>query len=150
MEAAIWGLPGIAVSLQMPQQPPLKLDYSAAGQVAHGVVEHVLRDGLPKGILLNVNVPYLTAAEIRGLRVTRQGLRIYNDELIKRLDPRQRPYYWIGGEMPTGVEEEGTDYGALMAGCVAITPIQLDLTAHDFLKTLRASTRDWNGLPGKR
>jgi len=137
MEAAIWGLPGVAVSLQSPGHAP-RLDFAPAAHFAQHVVRHVMREGLPKGLLLNVNVPCLPQAQIKGIQVTRQGLRIYNDELVRRLDPRGRPYYWIGGAAPTGVEEDGTDYGAIMAGYVSVSPIQLDLTAHDQLDRLRA------------
>jgi 5'-nucleotidase len=64
-----------------------------------------------KGILLNVNVPYQAAGEIRGIKITRQGLRVYRHSLVERSDPRGRPYYWIGGNPPTGVPEDGTDIG---------------------------------------
>jgi 5'-nucleotidase len=60
--------------------------------------------------------------------------------LVKREDPRGKPYYWIGGEPPTGVAESGTDFGDLSAGYVSITPIQLDLTAYQVLKEVA----DWN------
>lgn len=93
--------------------------------------------GLPKDVLLNVNVPYRPEAEIRGLRITRQGLRVYHDLLDARQDPRGRPYYWIGGEAPTGVPEDGTDFGALAEGYVSITPLHLDLTAHQSMEMLR-------------
>jgi 5'-nucleotidase len=148
MEAAIWGLPAIAFSLRMPDEPLLKPDFTAASLIAQNMVKEVLQCNLPKGLLLNVNIPYLPLEEIRGLRVTRQGQRIYNDKLITRLDPRQRPYYWIGGEMPTGVPEDDTDYGALMEDCISVTPIQLDLTAHDYLKSLREQAREWPWQPG--
>jgi 5'-nucleotidase len=72
--------------------------------------------------------------------ITRQGLRVYRDELDKRSDPRGKPYYWIGGEEPTGVDEPGTDFGALQAGYVSITPLQLDLTAREAMETLKS----WN------
>jgi len=91
MEAAIWGVPGIAVSLDRPEG------------------------------LSGAAVDYKPAAEA--------AQRIYRDELIRRLDPRGKPYFWIGGDTPTGVEEPGTDYGALSAGFVSITPLQLDLTS---------------------
>lgn len=136
MEAAIDGLPGIAVSLDSPENHKGKLDYRAAASVARRVAEHVIADGLPKGILLNVNVPYLLESELKGFMVTRQGLRVYRDELDRRLDPRGRPYYWIGGQSPTGVDEPGTDFGALRAGYVSITPLQLDLTARDAMGRL--------------
>ncbi len=137
MEAAIWGLPGVAVSLQLPEAPPRLPDYAPAAAMARRVVERVLRFGLQQGALLNVNVPYLPLEAIRGIRITRQGLRIYRDELVKRLDPRSRPYYWIGGEAPSGVPEDGTDFGALHEGYVSVTPLQLDLTAHSLLDGLR-------------
>jgi 5'-nucleotidase len=101
----------------------------------------VIKNGLPPGILLNVNVPYLPAGQLGGFRITRQGLRIYRDSLVRREDPRGRPYYWIGGDNPTGVPEEGTDFGALAEGFVSITPIHLDLTAHHLEETFR--TWDW-------
>jgi 5'-nucleotidase len=89
---------------------------------------------------LNVNVPYRPVEAIQGVRLTRQGLRVYRDLLVSREDPRGRPYYWIGGEAPTGVPEEGTDFGALEAGFVSVTPLHLDLTAHRALDSLR----DWS------
>lgn len=137
MEAAIWGLPGVAVSLQLPESPPRVLDFQPAAQVAQEVVRRVMDFGLPPGTLLNVNVPYRPLEEMKGLRVTRQGLRIYRDELVKRYDPRNRPYYWIGGEAPSGVLEDGTDFGVLAQGYVSITPLQLDLTAWQVMDTLR-------------
>jgi 5'-nucleotidase len=97
----------------------------------------VLKDGLPDGVVLNVNVPYLKKDELNGYMITRQGLRVYRDALDARLDPRGKPYYWIGGESPTGVEEEGTDFGALKAGYVSITPLQLDLTHYKAMDVLK-------------
>ncbi len=137
MEAAIGGVPGIAVSLDSPENHQAALDYSVAARVGKEVAAMVIERGLPKGTLLNVNVPYLSYDEIQGIRVTRQGLRIYRDALVRRVDPQGKPYYWIGGQSPTGVPEEGTDYGALKAGFVSITPLQLDLTAYNTLQDLQ-------------
>ncbi len=130
MEAAIWGLPGIAISIDYEEYGQASLDYGPAARMAHQVVNRVIAQGLPKGILLNVNVPDLPSEDIKGVKVTRQGLRVYRDLLVRREDPRGRPYYWIGGEAPTGVPEEGTDFGALAEGYVSVTPLHLDLTAH--------------------
>ncbi len=130
MEAAIWGIPGIAVSLDRPEALSGPVDYGPAAEAARRIVLWLRdQDGLPEDMVLNVNVPYGPLSEMRGFRITRQGLRIYRDELVRRLDPRGKPYYWIGGEAPIGVEEPGTDYGAVLAGYVSITPIQLDLTS---------------------
>ncbi|MBW8010708.1 MAG: 5'/3'-nucleotidase SurE [Chloroflexi bacterium] len=130
MEAAIGNLPGIAISLDAPADPQIHRDYAPAARTARRVVERVIKHGLPKNTLLNVNVPYLPEEEIKGIQVTRQGLRVYRDELVTRDDPHGRPYYWIGGEVPTGVNEKGTDFGALNDGYVSITPLELDLTAY--------------------
>lgn len=142
MEAVITGgIPGIAVSLDTPEEAREAPDYTTAARVACRIVENVLREGLPPGVLLNVNVPYLPESNLKGMMITRQGLRVYRDRLERRLDPRGRPYYWIGGDAPTGIPEEGTDYGALKAGYVSITPLQLDLTAWNVLDDLRR--RHW-------
>ena len=139
MEAVIAGVPGLAFSLAAQDNSSGGLpDYGPAAQVAGKVAKKVLEEGLPEGVLLNVNVPYLNEAELKGYMVTRQGLRVYRDELDERLDPRGKPYYWIGGEAPTGVDEPGTDFGALQAGYVSITPLQLDLTAREAMDTLKS------------
>ena len=137
MEAVIAGVRGVAVSLDSPEGHKGPLDYSTAAVVGRRVVEQVIADGLPAGVVVNVNVPYLKESELKGYMITRQGLRVYRDALDVRSDPRGKPYYWIGGEAPTGVDEPGTDFGALKAGYVSITPLQLDLThlkAMDVLK----------------
>jgi 5'-nucleotidase len=87
--------------------------------------------------LLNVNVPYLPEEQIKGFKITRQGLRVYRDSLVRREDPRGRPYYWIGGEAPSGIPEDGTDFGALAEGYVSITPLHLDLTAYHAIRVLQ-------------
>jgi 5'-nucleotidase len=136
MEAVIAGVPGLAFSLAAQDNSSGGLpDYGPTAQVARQVAKKVIDEGLPEGVLLNVNIPYLT--EFKGYFITRQGLRVYNDELDKRIDPRGQPYYWIGGEAPTGVDEPGTDFGALQAGYVSITPLQLDLTAREAMDTLK-------------
>jgi 5'-nucleotidase len=137
MEAAISGLPAVAISLDSPENFSGLLDYEPCASVGKKVAEMVMQNGLPANTLLNVNVPYLPLNEMKGFCITRQGLRIYRDELVRRLDPRGRPYYWIGGDTPTGVPEDDTDFGALKEGYVSITPLQLDLTAHDQLAHLR-------------
>ena len=138
MEAVITGVPGIAFSLASQDKPANTItDYGPAAQIARVVVERVIQEGLPEGVVLNVNIPYLSVEAIQGFAITRQGLRVYRDALDKRIDPRGRPYYWIGGEEPTGVNEEGTDVGALFAGYVSITPLQLDLTNYKAMDVMK-------------
>ncbi len=133
MEAAISHLPGIAVSMDTDDDT----DYAPAARAAARIVNEVIARGLPPYTVLNVNVPGLKESEIKGVRITRQGLRVYRDELVTRLDPRGHPYYWIGGEAPVGVRDEGTDIAALAEGYISVTPLQLDLTAYGMIETLR-------------
>jgi 5'-nucleotidase len=142
MEAVIAGLPGIAVSLDLPENHIGELDYGPAARAVRKVVERVIVNGLAPEILLNVNVPYLADEKLRGFRMTRQGLRVYHNRLDARVDPRGRPYYWIGGDAPTSVPERGTDVGALAEGFVSVTPLHLDLTAYRALTDL--NTWNWD------
>jgi len=136
MEAAIGGVPGIAFSLHAPEDFQGTLDFAPAARIAHRIVTLVVKVGLLSNLLLNVNIPYLQDDQIKGIVVTRQGLRVYRDRLDRRLDPRGRPYYWIGGDSPTAIPDEGTDFGALEKGFVSITPLNLDLTDFQALKSL--------------
>jgi len=105
----------------------------AAATVAKNLLEH----GLSRGELLNVNVPALSPDEFEGFEVTRLGKRVYQDQLLRRVDPRGIPYYWIGGPPPSGLAVPGTDFHAVVHRRVAVTPIHLDLTGRSLLKRLR-------------
>jgi len=133
MEAVIGHVPGIAVSTDTPRHD----DYTPAAKIAVRVAREVIARGLPPYTLLNVNAPGLPEDQIKGIRITRQGLSMYRDELVERHDPRGQPYYWIGGEAPIGKPEPGTDFEALAEGYVSITPLQLDLTAHGWMAELK-------------
>ena len=143
MEAVIWGVPGIAFSLDARQNHLSNLDYAPAAHFAQIIVRTIQSHQLPAGILLNVNVPHLPLEKIHGLRSTRQGLRVYRDRLDQRVDPRGQAYFWIGGDAPTGIVEDGTDFGALNDGFVSLTPLQLDLTAYPALHMLK----NWRWQP---
>ena len=137
MEGIIWGVPGVAVSLDGGDTDIHDLDYGPAVEIACRVVQSLVDRGLPVGTFLNVNVPNEPLERIKGIQPTCQGLRVYRDRLDRRLDPRGRDYYWIGGDRPTGVPKEGTDVGALAAGYASVTPLTLDMTAHEVLRTMR-------------
>ncbi len=93
--------------------------------------------------MLNVNVPACTVARAcEGIEVTRLGKRVYQDELVQRLDPRGIPYYWIGGPPPSGLAIEGTDFHAVVNRRIAVTPIHLDLTGVELLQ--RLGGWDWS------
>jgi 5'-nucleotidase len=137
-EAVIGHKPALAFSLA---DRSADADYSAAAAIARLVVARGLYRNLPPLTLLNINIPALPLDQIKGMRVVRQGLRTYNDELITRLDPYGRPYYWLGGTPPTGdTTEEGTDLWAVHHGYVALTPIHMDMTNYEMLDTLA----EWN------
>jgi len=136
MEAAIGGVAGIAFSLHAPEEYEGALDYGPAARIAQRIVTSIVKNGKVSNLLFNVNIPYLPYDQIKGIMVTRQGLRVYRDRLDRRLDPRGRPYYWIGGEAPTAIPDEGTDFGALERGYVSITPLHLDLTDFHVLDSI--------------
>ena len=136
MEAVIWGIPGLAVSLDSPENHLGSMDYGPAAEYARRVAKLMLDKKTPDGIVLNLNVPALPMEEIKGIQVTRQGLRVYHDELLTRADPRGKPYYWIGGDPPTGVPDQGTDFGAIKSGFASLTPLNLDLTAEESIEPL--------------
>jgi 5'-nucleotidase len=147
MEAAIWCVPAVAVSLDSPDNQVGVPVYAPAAHLAGKIVKSVMRYGLAENTLLNVNVPALAEEKIKGIQITRQGLRVYHDKVDQRLDPRKKPYYWLIGDSPTGIPERGTDFGALADGFVSVTPIQLDLTAYRLLPDLNAWEWEDEGYP---
>jgi 5'-nucleotidase len=136
MEAAISGLKGLAFSLDGPDRNRTKLDYGPAAEIALHLATQVLSLELPQGVFLNINIPNQPVKDIAGVMITKQGQRVYREALVHREDPRGRSYYWIGGESPTGILEPGTDFWALSESYVSITPLQLDLTAHQSLSRI--------------
>ncbi len=132
-EAAVAGTPAFAISLDVGAY----LNYSAAARFAATLARQLLAHPAEPPWLLNVNVPDLPEGELAAVEVTRLGTRIYQDALVERLDPRGRRYYWIGGGVPSGLAEEGTDIGALAVGHISITPVRLDLTDDGRMEAVR-------------
>jgi 5'-nucleotidase len=132
MEATLMGVPAMAVSLVGPHYNYADFAHAAnvAGQLAASVVEH----GLPADTFINVNVPNTAPL---GIRLTRQGKRVYEESVIQNRDPRGRSYYWIGaGEL--GFQDlEGTDFHAVHNGYVSVTPLHMDLTNYAAMDRLR-------------
>jgi 5'-nucleotidase len=137
LEAAMYGLPGIAVSLAM----RTAFEFEHAAEFAVELARLVLSDGLPRGSLLNVNVP---PGPVRGARLTRQGTKVSRPTIIEGTDPRQRKYYWIGEQKFSANADEGTDYAALREGLVSITPLRNDMTDYRTLDEIKV--RDWDSL----
>jgi len=132
MEGRYMGLPSVAMSLAGKQ---LK-HYKSAGFYANKIVTHLKQCPLPANQILNVNVPDLPLEQIKGIKVTRLGARHRATSMVKTQDPGGRDIYWVG---PLAKEDDagpGTDFHAIANGYVSITPITVDLTAHDRIEKL--------------
>ncbi len=133
-EACILGIPSIAVSLCS----WTATDFEAAGRYARKIAENILRQGLPAGILLNVNIPDVPHGSIRGIEVTRLARARWEEEFSARVDPLQRPYYWLTGTFRNLEDEDENDLGAVGRNFVSVTPLHLDMTAYTFLREMRS------------
>lgn len=131
-EGRFLGFPAIAVSLAGEEQ----LFYQTAATVVRGLVQQLQRNPLPADTILNINVPDIPYAQLKGFQVTRLGERHRAKPAIKDTDPRGRTIYWVG---PAGLEQDagpGTDFYAVSRGYVSITPLQIDLTRYAVLESL--------------
>ena len=129
LEATLHGVPAIAVSLATRKI----LDYSVAAAFAAELAAKVLREGLPPGVMLNVNVP---RGEVRGVRFTRQSKKITQNIIHEKRDPRGRPYYWQDESVAFENVEPDSDYSAILAREISITPLQVDRTDYPSLSRL--------------
>src|SRR5262245_41490615 len=120
-EGTLVGVPSMAVS----QVEGDAAGFEVAGRVARLVAARVLVEGLPAKTLLNVNVP---RGEVHGIRMTRLGHRVYREKVVQEVDPRGRPYYWIGAGPPEWQEDEASDIAAVHAELASVTPRHLPLT----------------------
>lgn len=129
-EAAILGIDSVAFSLSAWGNA----DFESAGGWARRIAAQVLARGLPPGLLLNVNLPYLPYDEVKGVRVTRQARARWDETFDPRMDPYDQPYYWLMGKFVNMDEGDDTDLEAIEAGYVSLTPIHYDLTAYEWLE----------------
>jgi len=146
MEAVRCGVPAIAVSQDVETKGTEEISYDIAGRFAARLAAALLEEvSLPKGTLLNVNVPYIPPGRMPRVRVTRLGGLAYSNYLVKGHDPQGRSYYWIAGDPQRTVpkEEEDTDIGAIVDGMISVTPLHMDMTEHSLLSTLR----EWESRP---
>ncbi len=144
IEATLQGVPAFAISVAGEGE----LDFRAAAACARRLAEEILRHGMPRDTLLNVNVPDLPREAIRGIAITRQGRRVYSETVVRNVDPRGKTYYWIGGAAATWEQSGGgTDYDAVRDGWISVTPLHLDLTNHGALAELRSWRLSLNGGP---
>lgn len=138
MEGTLLGIPSIAVSCVSWQE----CRFEAAAHYAVRVARQVLKRGLPRNTLLNVNVPSAGRRSIRGVRFTKLGKRIYRDMIVETKRPDGRQYFMIDGADPDWEREPSTDFEAIEQGMVSITPFHLDWTNHRALAALRKWERE--------
>ncbi len=135
IEAGIEGIPAIGFSL---------LDYSWNANF-EGLKKHiktlameVLQNGLPDGVVLNVNFPKLKEKEFKGIKICRQARANWVEEFDKRTNPQGKEYYWLTGKFVNMDHGEDTDVWALENEYISVVPVSLDLTAHHFIQNLNS------------
>jgi 5'-nucleotidase len=143
MEGAVLEIPSCALSLAT-WHPT---DFSGAAAFVRRALPEILAFPLVRNSMLNINIPDGDERSIRGVKVAKLGSRVYHDVITDQVDPRGRPYYWIGGRGPTWRDVENTDYAAVQAGYVSVTPLIIDLTHDRLLAEMHGL--DTEGLPGE-
>jgi 5'-nucleotidase len=139
-EGRFLGLPAMAVSMNS-HDPK---HYATGAKVAAQLVRLLQREPLAEDVIINVNIPDIPHAELKGYKVTRLGHRHKAEPVVKTQDPRGRAIYWVG---PAGLEQDagpGTDFHAVREGYVSVTPLQVDLTRHSALQQMG----EWLGRMG--
>jgi len=132
VEGTIIGVPSIAVSLTSHEAT----DFGFAAKFAKKLARTVHQKKLPPGVLLNVNIPPVPEDEIRGVRITKQGKSRVAEVLHKRVDPNERTYYWLSGELVEVEDTKESDLSVIKKNMVSITPLHYDLTDYEFMKKL--------------
>lgn len=133
-EGMLLKIPAFAISVAAHRPKHME----TASRFAATLARRLLEDGLPADTLLNVNVPDLPPEEIRGVSITRMGRRNYQDEIVRREDPRGGLYYWIGGAQSSHVAEAGSDFEAVEQNRISVTPLHRDLTNPAAIRILEA------------
>ena len=137
VEAGTQGIPAIGFSL---------LDYSLDADFTHSrefvkrITLECLNNGVPKGVVLNVNIPKISNTKLKGIKICRQANGVWEEKFDKRTNPLGREYYWLSGKFVNNDKGEDTDEWALENEYVSITPTQYDLTAHHAIKNIN----HWN------
>jgi 5'/3'-nucleotidase len=133
-EAVFYGIPAMAVSI-MGKKPGY---YDQAAQFAEDLAKKIMTDGLPEGTLLNVNIPDLPMDRIQGVRICIQDLALPCEQMEKRMDPRENPYFWHGITAHASGQDSASDLAALSDDCISITPIKCDMTDYQSMQTLKS------------
>jgi len=140
IEGNILGIDSIAVSITS-WDPD---SFEAAGKVTRYLASRMLdREGKGESFLWNVNIPPLPEGELKGIRVTKLGSRVYNDSIVRKTDPRGKDYFWIGGGEPGWNIDEKADFAAVSKGFVSVTPLKVDMTDYKSVIELEQWRLDW-------
>ena len=123
-------LPSMAVST-MPDTSG-QFDFKSAADFTHILAQHILKEGLPSGITLNVNIP---PPPIKGIKLAKLGEKRYNPEIVVKKDPRNRTYYWIGTGTPKEIGDPDSDVKVFKEGFLTITPLHSDGTDYAAMKS---------------
>jgi len=135
VEGAIEGIPSIGFSLS---DNTIDADFSASKEIVKIIAEKVLKNGLPDGVCLNVNIPKIGSELIKGVKICRQAKANWIEEFDERHDPSGQPYYWLTGKFENfDDKEEDTDIWALENGYVSVVPTQFDMTAHKVISEIK-------------
>ncbi|EAR00529.1 5'/3'-nucleotidase SurE [Maribacter sp. HTCC2170] len=137
IEAGIEGVPAIGFSLC---DYSWNADFEATGEAVKSIVLEALKNGMPKGVVLNVNIPKLPKEELKGIKICRQARANWKEKFDKRKNPMGKDYYWLTGEFELLDKGEDTDEWALANGYVSVVPTQFDLTAHHAIQHIN----NWN------
>ncbi|MFW0777210.1 MAG: 5'/3'-nucleotidase SurE [Rickettsiales bacterium] len=132
MEATNLDVPAIALSQTCNDSDPVQ--WKTAEKFAPDLIKKLVKQGWPKGTFININFPACVPSKVKGVRVCPQGKRIVNVNLTGRMDPKNRPYYWLGGERDNKADRKGVDVDFLYKDYITITPISMDMTDYDALK----------------
>lgn len=133
VEAGIEGIPAMGFSLC---DFTYSADFNSSKKFIQKIVNEAVRKKMPKGMVLNVNIPKFKESELKGIKICRQAKAVWVEDYDERKDPRGRTYYWLTGEFKNLDKGEDTDEWALGKGYISVVPIQYDMTAHHFISEL--------------
>ena len=133
IEGTINGIPSIALSLCCHDD----CDFSEIAKYSAILCEQLYHNGIEKGIVININFPYLPDKKINGIKITRLGVRRYRNCFVERKDPRGKSYFWLAGELDDGDNDEDTDVNSIDNNYISITPIKLDLTSNEMVDKMK-------------
>ncbi|KPU28125.1 5'-nucleotidase [Caloranaerobacter sp. TR13] len=135
IEGAIHSIPSVAISACFFNA---KINYESIAEISCKIIKNLIKKDLPQNIILNINIPSLLLEKIKGIKITELGIRKYNNNYIKRTDPKGKNYYWLSGELIEIENKDTSDIVAIEEGYISITPLHFDLTAYYYIDELKS------------